>query len=72
MIPTVGRIVHYFADGQAQPHAAIITHVWNETCVNLFIFAKDNYDEHAGVRTSVVGGGNMEPSLGEWRWPNRE
>jgi hypothetical protein len=71
MQPTVGRIVHYHGDGQAQPHAAIITHVWNETCVNLFVFGKQQDDEHAGVKTSVVGGGNQEPCIGEWRWPPR-
>ena len=43
--PTVGRIVHYWpSKGDAMTHnkgdhvAAIITHVWSETSVNLVVF----------------------------------
>lgn len=39
--PTVGRIVWYHPKGElphAQPFAAIIAHVWSDTCVNLAIF----------------------------------
>lgn len=39
--PTVGRVVWYYPPGHPQgyqPLAAIIAHVWSETCVNLAIF----------------------------------
>ena len=41
--PTVGRIVYYYPSAQTPWHnfaplAAIITHVWSDTCVNLAIF----------------------------------
>jgi len=41
--PTVGRIVHFYRDSAAfhdgnPPQAAIIAHVWTDTCVNLAIF----------------------------------
>lgn len=41
MKPTIGRIVHYRANGKweaangAETHPAIVTRVWSETCVNL-------------------------------------
>ena len=39
--PTVGRVVWFYPDRynqQAQPLAAVIAHVWSDTCVNLAIF----------------------------------
>ncbi len=36
--PTVGRVVHFYRDHGADPQAAIIAHVWSDTCVNLAIF----------------------------------
>lgn len=41
--PTVGRVVWYFPLGRRHtkgdaPLAAIVTHVWSDTCVNLAIF----------------------------------
>ena len=38
--PTVGRVVWYTTGNPAdnQPLAAIIAHVWSDTCVNLAIF----------------------------------
>ena len=37
--PTVGRVVWFYPDvGMDQPHAAIITYVWSDTCVNLVAF----------------------------------
>lgn len=51
--PTVGRIVHYYppivnagcAAGRAllvgEPHAAIVSTVWSDTCVNLAVFDRN-------------------------------
>jgi len=42
--PTVGRIVLFWRHGKAQvdaseqPEAAIIAHVWSDSCVNLAVF----------------------------------
>lgn len=39
--PTVGRVVWYYPPGHQpheQPYAAIVAHVWSDTCVNLAIF----------------------------------
>lgn len=39
--PTIGRVVWYYPGGHApgaQPLAAIVAHVWSDTCVNLAIF----------------------------------
>lgn len=42
--PTVGRIVWYYPAGhrsKEQPLAAIVSHVWSDTCVNLAIFSQN-------------------------------
>jgi hypothetical protein len=53
--PTVGRIVHFHAGrgdrSPGQPYAAIITHVWSDTRVNLCVFGPDGRPE---PRTSVM------------------
>mgnify|MGYP001275647627 CR=1 FL=1 len=42
--PTVGRVVLFYQHGKTQkdageqPEAAIIVHVWSESCVNLAVF----------------------------------
>lgn len=62
--PSIGRIVHYLA-GEGQPLAAIITHVWNDACVNLTVFGP-NGDTYG--RTSVTFGGDR---VGDCNWPPR-
>ncbi len=61
MRPSIGRIVHYIGDGTLlsssdNHYPAIVTHVWSDTCVNLFVFPKGSpVDErNSGVKTSVV------------------
>jgi hypothetical protein len=67
--PTVGRVVWYRPNGaiDKQPHAALITHVWSENCVNLAIFDSDG---HPYQRTSVtlLQAGDLVPqdSYAEW------
>lgn len=45
IVPTVGRVVWFYgkppADQNEQPLAAIVAHVWSDTCVNLAIFDPD-------------------------------
>ena len=39
--PTIGRVVWYHPFGSTlidQPHAALIAHVWSDTCINLAVF----------------------------------
>lgn len=68
--PTVGRIVHYTEEtkGDIVPdqHAAIITAVWSDTCVNLTIFHPDG---HTYSKTSVVQSADQE--CDSWDWPPR-
>ena len=58
--PTVGRVVWYtpstydhekMAAAQPQPLAAIVAHVWSDTCVNLAVFDANGI---AHNRTSVL------------------
>lgn len=79
MRPTIGRIVHYHpADSSAKstPYPAIITHVWSETCVNLFVFPDGSFP--AGIEPEVAP--NVQTSVqektddqltGVWEWPPR-
>ena len=77
--PTVGRVVWYwppknatssYADGGTQPFAALIAHVWSDTCVNLAIF--DANGEPFGAPTTsvlLIQDGNERPTGGhfcEW------
>jgi hypothetical protein len=49
--PTVGRVVWYYDSNiGAGPFAAIVAHVWSDTCVNLAVF---NANGVALSRTSV-------------------
>lgn len=72
--PTVGRVVWYhpFAsdpspDPGKQPLAAIVTHVWSDTCVNLAVF-----DTNGGTfgKTSVllINGDMEQPRRGYAEW----
>jgi hypothetical protein len=60
--PSVGRIVH-LKDGEVSC-AAIITKVWNDTCVNLAFFTEGG---SCSPRSSVVFG----TEHGQWYWPPR-
>lgn len=75
MKPSIGRIVHFatLADSPSGEHyAAVITHVWNDTIVNLFVFPKgkstDSLD--SGVKTSVTYNEQVTESY-TWHWPER-
>ncbi len=70
--PTVGRVVWFYPKGgeSSQPLAALVAHVWSDTCVNLAIFdanGKPMMDPPTSVL--LVQDGNERPSGGpfcEW------
>ena len=68
--PTVGRVVWYHPAGstaEEQPLAALIAHVWSDTCVNLAVFDSNGAASH---QTSVFlfQGDQTPPSsqFAEW------
>jgi len=68
--PTVGRIVHYYpGSGDAmnfvpgKPVAAIITHVWSGSCVNLSIFDMDGR-QFAAISVALVQPADPAPIPG--------
>ena len=68
IIPTVGRVVWYKSDWEAEPLAAIITKVWNDTMVNLVIFdANGNTTGKTSVRL-IQDANNENPSYGYAEW----
>lgn len=74
--PSVGRIVHFEPDptmypqrlsDKGQPHAAVITHVWSDTCVNLCVLPDGTFRLADQTHTSVNFGGGPRT----WSWPPR-
>lgn len=69
--PSVGRIVHYSPPDEVadrkQPRAAVITHVWSETCINLYVFPDGSYPLDDINPTSVTLGTGPRT----WCWPPR-
>jgi hypothetical protein len=68
--PTVGRVVWFYPVGrsnQQQPQAALIAHIWSNTCVNLAIF-DDNGVPYPNPPTSIllVQEGNPVPGGGNY------
>ena len=68
--PTVGRVVWFHPSGSEpvhQPNAAIVAHVWSDTCINLAVFDANGV---ASNQTSVFlyqGEGERPSSLyAEW------
>lgn len=74
MKPTIGRIVHFRADGAlpgdtSAVRPAVVTRVWSDRCVNLEVFGEPA-DTAARFPTSVEEGGPETPR--SWFWPPRE
>lgn len=71
IVPTVGRIVlfrHQRRNGEQFIRPAIITHVWSENCINLFVFPGDSSEvEATGVVTSVLYD-DTESISRTWYW----
>jgi hypothetical protein len=67
MKPTVGRHVH-FHPKEGVTHAAIITAVHSDTCVNLAVY-DSNGGAYAKTSVQLVGPGQAKPEFGffcEW------
>jgi hypothetical protein len=66
--PTVGRVVWFFPRGFKQgdqPFAALIAHVWSDTCVNLAIFDANGQPFPPGTTSILLlQDGNEAPSGG--------
>lgn len=73
MKPSIGRIVHYVVNvGNARPVAAIITAVWNDTCVNLRLFQDGSNTDPQTFSEWVTSRSFDEsetPAQGTWHWP---
>ncbi len=71
--PTIGRVVHYTQPDDQEPrnatrvHPAMITRVWNDTCVNLVVFF-DAGSPQALTSVTKLPGYNG----GGWDWPRIE
>lgn len=65
--PSIGRIVHFYASKDADPQAALVTHVWSDTCVNLVAW------NAGGTKTdgSSVLERSDETIGSSWCWPPR-
>lgn len=75
--PTVGRIVHFYpvcpGEKPQQPLAAIICHVWSDTCVNLAIFDANGCPQmQPPTSILLVQDGAERPTGGHFcEWPPR-
>lgn len=69
---TVGRIVHYWATEdfgqQGQPLAAIITHVWSDTIVNLSVFHPSGGTPQSRISVQKRDPFESLPSGARWDW----
>lgn len=70
--PTVGRVVWYYPSGKHpdngdQPLAAIVAHVWSDSCVNLAVFgANGDPMMHPPTSNLLVQAGETMPSGGNF------
>lgn len=74
MKPSVGRIVHFVAQGGSVEHyAAIVTRVWGDTCVNLRVFYPDQREipHHGELESSVLADFGDDPQSRTWHWPEK-
>lgn len=74
--PTIGRIVHFWGGDETdakkkQPFPAVITHVWSDSCVNLFVFGDGSFPHQNSAETSVCQAGTNQTEGKRWDWPAR-
>lgn len=71
---TEGRIVRFKVDNgsSVKDRVAIVTHVFNQETVNLFVFldsSKDHGWEPPGTTSILVTSVLYGDGIGEWHWP---
>lgn len=64
--PSIGRVVHYYGPRQDGPHAAVITRVHSDQCVDLFVLPQDGDPLRIDSVVDTEGDSN-----GRWCWPPR-
>lgn len=64
--PTVGRVVHYREDADAEPLAAVVAAVGEDGTVSLGVFTVNGTVQ--GVR-EVAHEDDAEPGACRWSWP---
>jgi hypothetical protein len=68
--PTIGRVVWFHPESSTeaeQPYAAIVAHVWSDTCVNLAVFdSNGNVSSHTSV--FLYQGDTDKPSSKYCEW----
>lgn len=68
--PTIGRVVWYHPPDSvphAQPFAAIVAHVWSDTCVNLAYFDANGL-AHNATSVLLVQDGSEVPAANYCEW----
>ena len=75
-VPMVRDVVIYH-DPKGQPHNALITNVWSNTCINLAFVSSDparsdSYGRQIERTTSMVHGSQQAAHGNYWRWPDEE
>jgi hypothetical protein len=65
--PTIGRIVWFYLNSNSEHQAAIIAHVWSDTCVNLCVIDPNGVASGAtSIRLLHEGDGKPSGSYCEW------
>lgn len=65
--PTVGRVVWYYSAQDAEPHAAMITKVWGDRCVNLAIF-NESGTPYSNTSVTLLQDGDAIPAHCHATW----
>jgi hypothetical protein len=67
--PTIGRIVWYHPSSglSISPHAAIVTAVWSDTCINLAVFDPSG-TPYSACSTYLVQDDAPKPVAGYAEW----
>ena len=65
---SIGRIV-IFTDENSVKLPAIVTKVWNDDCVNLWVFPNGSEVGGAGITKTSVIKKTLHPQARAWDWP---
>lgn len=68
--PTIGRVLWFYSDQHTdgdQPKAALVCHVWSDTCVNLAVFDANGVASNVTSVLLFQGEGQRpSKSFAEW------